>query len=49
VHNLLNLLHDYALTRIGLQSRRKNDTVPAPELFCSWKWLQLRSFWFSWL
>ena len=26
----------------GLRSHRKNDTVPAPELFCSWLWLRLR-------
>jgi len=24
-------------------SRRKNDAAPAPELFYSWTWLQLRS------
>jgi len=33
----------------GLRSRRKNGTAPAPEFFFSWTWLQLRSFWFSWL
>ena len=27
----------------GLRSRRKNDTAPAPQLFFSWTWLQLRS------
>jgi len=30
-----------------LRSRRKNHTPPAPELFFSWTWLQLRSSWFS--
>jgi len=33
----------------GLWSRRKNVTVPAPQLFISWKWLRLRSSLFSWL
>jgi len=31
----------------GMWSRRKKDTNPAPELFFSWTWLQLRSSWFS--
>jgi len=33
----------------GLQSRHKNVTAPALELFFSWTWLQLRSSLFSWL
>jgi len=33
----------------GLRSRGKNDTAPAPQLFFSWTWLQLRSCWFSWV
>jgi len=33
----------------GMRSHRKNDTAPAPELFFSWTWLQLRSSWFSWV
>jgi len=32
----------------GLRRRRKNDTAPAPKLFFSWTWLQLRSSWSSW-
>ena len=31
----------------GLRSRRKNNTAPAPELFFSWTWLQLRSSLFA--
>jgi len=31
----------------GLRGSRKNYTAPAPELFFSWTWLQLRSSWFS--
>ena len=33
----------------GLRSRRKNDAAPAPELFFSWTWPQLRSSCVSWV
>jgi len=33
----------------GLRRRRKNVTAPAPQLFFSWTWLQLRTSWSSWV
>ena len=47
VHNLLNLLKKYALTKTGVRSCRKNDTARAAELLSSWTWLW--SCEFSWL